>query len=198
MKGERCLPPKRKFKREDIVEAAFEIAKERGFSAITARSVAKRLGSSVAPVYLHFAAINDLIAAVVERVFSLPGELLTQEKGPHLFENIGKASLAFAREYPVLFRELIMRPNPYMASYDTVEEEMVKALANDEALGGLSAQERRRVLLKMRVFQVGLSVMLANDLLPSWLDDQAASALLTETGEELISAQKAKRGKVRK
>ncbi len=192
------MPPKRKFKREDIVEAAFEIAREKGFSAITARSVAKRLGCSVAPVYLHFATIDDLIAAVVERVFSMPGQLLSEGKGPHLFENIGKASLAFAREYPVLFRELIMRPNPYMASYDAVEEEMVKALADDEALGELSAQERRRVLLKMRVFQIGLSVMLANNLLPSWLDDQAASALLKETGEELISAQKTKRGNARK
>lgn len=35
------MPPKTKFDREAIVEAAFEIAKEEGFAGITTRSVAK-------------------------------------------------------------------------------------------------------------------------------------------------------------
>ncbi|HII79400.1 MAG TPA: TetR/AcrR family transcriptional regulator, partial [Methanosarcina sp.] len=178
--------------KEAIVEAAFAIAKEEGFAGITARSVAKRLRCSVAPIYLNFGTIDDLIKAVVERVFALLDEMLKKQKGPDLFENIGKASLVFAREYPVLFRELVMQKNPYMASYETVQEAMVKALAEDENMRGLTYDERKRLLLKMRIFQTGISVMAANGHLPSWLDDQAAEALLMETGEDLLRIQQIK------
>lgn len=186
------MSPKTRFNKEDIVEAAFEIAKEEGFAGITARSVAKRLGSSVAPIYVHFAAIDDLIAAVVQRVFTLSDELLAKQKGPHLFENIGKASLAFAREYPVLLRELVLQPNPYMNSYETLENAMVEALAGDESMGGWTVEERKRLFLKMRVFQLGLSVMVANGHVPSWLDEQAIEELLMEVGAELLLAQQMK------
>lgn len=186
------MPPKTKFNREDIVEAAFEIAKEEGFAGITARSVAKRLGSSVAPIYVHFAAIDDLIAAVVQRVFALSDELLAKQKGPHLFKNIGKASLAFAREYPVFLRELVLQPNPYMNAYATLENAMVEALAEDEAMGGWTDEQQRRLFLKMRVFQLGLSVIVANGHVPAWLDEQAVEELLMEVGEELLLAQQMK------
>ncbi|MDD3247246.1 MAG: helix-turn-helix domain containing protein [Methanosarcina sp.] len=186
------MPPKTKFDREAIVEAAFEIAKEEGFAGITSRNVAKRLGCSVAPIYLNFETIDDLIKAVVERVFALSDELLKKQDGSDLFENIGKASLVFAREYPVLFRELVIQKNPYMASYETVQDALVEAMAEDENLRDLTYEERRRLLLKMRIFQTGLSVMVANGHLPSWLDDQAAEELLMEMGEDILRIQQIK------
>lgn len=186
------MPPKTKFDREAIVEAAFDIAKEEGFAGITARSVAKRLRSSVAPIYLNFETIDDLIKAVVERVFALSDELLKKQEGSDLFENIGKASLVFAREYPVFFRELVMQKNPYVASYETVQDSMIEALAEDENLRGLTYDERKRLLLKMRIFQTGISVMASNGNLPSWLDDKAAEELLLETGEDLLRIQQIK------
>ncbi|MHC1754015.1 MAG: TetR/AcrR family transcriptional regulator [Methanosarcina sp.] len=186
------MPPKTKFDREAIVEAAFAIAKEEGFAGITARSVAKRLHSSVAPIYINFATIDDLIKAVVERVFALSDELLAKQKGSDLFENIGKASLAFAREYPVFFRELVMQKNPYMVSNEAVQDAIVEALAEDKTMCGLTYDERKRLLLKMRIFQTGISVMAANGQLPSWLDEQAAEALLLEVGEDLLVIQQMK------
>lgn len=185
------MPPKTKYDKEAIVEAAFAIAKEEGFAGITARSVAKRLRCSVAPIYLNFGTIDDLVKAVVERVFALSDELLAKQKGPHLFENIGKASLVFAREYPVFFRELVMQQNPYMTSYETVQDTMVEALAEDENMRGLTYDERKRLLLKMRIFQTGMSVMVANGHLSS-LDDQAAETLLMEMGKDLLLIQQIK------
>lgn len=87
------MSPKTKFDRKAIVEATFTIAREEGFASITTRSVAKRLGCSVAPIYINFETIEDLIKAVIERVFATSDEMLKKQKGPSLFENIGKASL---------------------------------------------------------------------------------------------------------
>ncbi|WP_313340023.1 helix-turn-helix domain-containing protein [Sedimentibacter sp.] len=188
------MPPKTKFNKENIIEAAFEIVKENGFSAITARSVAKRLGSSVAPIYVNFETIENLIEAVVQRVFAISNELMAKQTGPNIFENIGKASLEFARQYPVLFRELTMQPNQYMASYETVEKSMLEAMDDDEAMLEWTMEERKRLLFKMRVFQTGLSAMVANGHIPPWLNERDVEELLMETGEDLLIVQKIKRG----
>jgi AcrR family transcriptional regulator len=187
------LPPKNKFTREEIVEAAFEIAREEGFSKITARSVASRLSSSVAPIYVNFKTVTELTQAVVQRVFALSEEFMAKQKGQNLFENIGKASLAFARDYPVLFRDLVLKPNPYMASYEETEKAMVDALKNNEVMKEWTMEERRRLFLKMRIFQLGLSAMLANGHLPSWLDEEESEKLLIETGEQLLLAEQINR-----
>lgn len=187
------MPPKNKFTREEIVEAAFEIAREEGFSKITARSVAGRLSSSVAPIYVNFKTVAELTQAVVKRVFALSEELMAKQKGQNLFENIGKASLAFARDYPVLFRDLVLKPNPYMVSYEETEKAMVDALKNNEEMKDWTTEEIRRLFLKMRIFQLGLSAMLANGHIPSWLDKEESEKLLIETGAQLLLAEQIKR-----
>lgn len=187
------MPPKTKFEKDAIVDAALEVAKEKGFSGITARNVANRLHSSVAPIYVNFSTIEDLTEAVVQRVFAISEEFLAKQKGQSLFENIGKASLAFAREYPVLFRELSIQPNPYMASYQTIENSMIEALSEDEIMRSWTFEERKRLLFKMRVFQMGLSVMVANGHVPSWLTKQEVEELLLEVGDDVLIAQQIKR-----
>ncbi|MDF1618048.1 TetR family transcriptional regulator [Petrocella sp. FN5] len=187
------MPPKVKFDKEAIIDAAFDVAKKEGLTGITARSVAARLGASVAPIYVNFATIDDLVIAVVERIFSISEALLAKQKGKSIFENIGKASLEFAREYPVLYQELSIQPNPYMASYEKIENNMIEAMAEDEMMRDWTLEERRQVFLKMRVFQMGLSAMVANGHVPSWMDNQGFDQLLMEVGDDILRAQLLKR-----
>ena len=187
------MPPKTKFDRETIVEAAFEVAREKGLSGITARSVSRRLNSSVAPIYVNFDAIEDLEEAVVKKFFALSEEFLAQQEGADLYRRIGLASLAFAREYPVLYRELSIQPNKYLASYETVETAMVEALADDEAMEGWSLEERKRLFLKMRVFQMGLTAMVANGHVPAWMDDRDLEEFFLEVGDDLLRMEQIKR-----
>ncbi len=182
------MPPKTQFNKDAIVEIAFEIAREEGFEAITARSVAARLGSSVAPIYLNFTAIEDLTKAVVERVFRLSEEYLKQQKGPNTFENMGLAGLAFARDYPVFVRELVTKPNPYMREYEAQEEAMISMMGNDPELAGWSVEERRHLFLQMRAFQLGVTLMVANDQVPSWFGEAALESLVMQTGGDLVRA----------
>ncbi len=187
------MPPKTKYDKNAIVKAGLEIAKEKGLSAITARSVADQLKSSVAPIYVNFATVDELVEAVVQEVFEISKGMMAKQEGESFFGNIGKASLAFAREYPVLFRELSLQPNPYMASYESLEEVMVEAMAEDEGMKDWTVTERKRLLLKMRVFQMGLSAMVANGHLPSWLDEQEVEGLLMEAGEDVLLAHQLRR-----
>lgn len=54
------MPPKNKFSKEQISEAAFAIAESEGIDRITIRKVADRLGSSIAPIYVNFTDVEAL------------------------------------------------------------------------------------------------------------------------------------------
>ena len=48
------MPAVKKVSKEKIIDAAVEVLRDGGFSAINARSVAKKLGCSTQPIYLSF------------------------------------------------------------------------------------------------------------------------------------------------
>lgn len=180
------MSPKTQFDKDAIIQAAFELAKVDGISSITTRNVAKRLGSSVAPIYFNFKNIDELIDEVVKRVFDISNELIAKQTSTSAFVKIGKASLSFAKEYPVLFRELVMEPNRYIASYDSLEVTLLESMSEDESMKSWSLEKRRRLLFKMRVFQIGLSAMIANGSIPTWLSEEDIEEIFLEMGEDLI------------
>lgn len=54
------MPPKAKFTKEEIVEAALGIAHESGFDALTARTLGERLGSSARPIFTVFKSMDEV------------------------------------------------------------------------------------------------------------------------------------------
>lgn len=180
------MPFSPKFSREDIVAAAFELAGESGFDAVTARNVAKAIGGSVAPLYYHFESVEALVKAVVERVFAVTRELLAEQGGPSPFENMGLAGFEFAKRYPVFFRELVLRPNPYVASYRADEEAMLRMLDSDPKAKDLGMDGRRSLIVKLKAMQIGFQTLIANGQLPAWLGEDEARRMLIETGNSLL------------
>jgi len=186
------MPPKTRFERSDIVEAAFAIARDEGLEAVTARRVADKLGSSVAPIYNNFETIDELVRAVVEHVLAISRSILAEQQGESVFENIGRASLVFARTYPRLARDLMLKPNPWIAANEQQDHTLVEMMAEDPELAGWSKAECRRLLLQMRAFQMGLMLMTVNNQIPSWAADIDQEQLLMQTAGELVQARKTK------
>ena len=54
------MPPKVKFQKEEIVEAAVNIARKKGISAVTAREVGAVLGVSSRPLFTYFDTVDEL------------------------------------------------------------------------------------------------------------------------------------------
>lgn len=184
------MSPKTKFDKKTIVDVALEIAKEKGIKEITARRVAKKLKSSVAPIYVNFDSLDELIEAVVQRFFSISEEYLDKQEGKSMFEKIGRASLALAKDYPKIYRELAIEPNPYMSSYESIEKNMLKEMSKDEYMKELTKEEQKKLLFKMRAFQTGFLVMIVNENIPSWIKDEDMERMLVEVGEELLIVKK--------
>ncbi|OBI16148.1 TetR family transcriptional regulator [Mycobacterium sp. E2327] len=86
--------------RERILDAATEVATERGYEGTTISLVSKKSGLPPTSIYWHFADKDDLIAAVIERSFArwlaaadLPGGEMAAERVNELGMQVAKALL---------------------------------------------------------------------------------------------------------
>lgn len=187
------MAPKTKFTKQDIVLAAFDIAKTDGIESITIRKVAERLGSSIAPIYVNFNDVQELLQQVVESAFHVARGMIMEQQSGQPFRDIGMASLRFAKEYPVLYRDLMMKDNPHMKNTPEQLDEVIGLMRQDPELGGFSDQELQSILLSMQVFQTGLCVMVANDLFTKNVDDEQMMNMMDEAAEAFIRAARARK-----
>ena len=111
------MAPKTQFSKNQIVDAAFQIACRDGMDGITARKIATEIGGSVAPVYVNFGDLEEVRDAVVDKIVDISREILEETDSGRPFRDIGLASIRFARRYPVVSRDLTLRPNRYLEEY---------------------------------------------------------------------------------
>ncbi len=106
------MPPKAKFSKEEIVEAAFEIVRKSGEEALTAREVAAYLGVSTRPIFTYFKTMDELKNEVrktaAERYRAYTEEGLSEEVPLYGFF---KRYQSFAGENPNLYKLLFMSRN---------------------------------------------------------------------------------------
>ena len=103
------MAPKVKFQKEEIVDAALRIARERGIDAVTAREVASALQVSPRPIFTWFDSMDALKAEVFELAKGRYRDYL--ERGltePIPFLGVWRQYLAFARAEPELYRLLFL------------------------------------------------------------------------------------------
>ncbi|MCM3493216.1 TetR/AcrR family transcriptional regulator [Paenibacillus lactis] len=182
------MAPKPKFTKQDIILAAFDIARAEGLNSVSIRKVADRLGCSIAPIYVNFADAEELLQRVVEHALHVAKQMITGQRTGQPFRDIGMASLRFAREFPLLYRDLIMKNNPYMKHNEEQLNEVVELMKEDPGLAGFSGEELRALLIKMQTFQTGLSVMVANDLFTTSVNEEQVMAMMNEAAEDFIRA----------
>ncbi|KUG02752.1 transcriptional regulator, tetr family [hydrocarbon metagenome] len=108
---------------------------------------------------------------------------------------MGKASLRFAMENSVFFRDLVMKNSDYMQDYDEkMVGQLIKEMQKDPELEGFTVDELKTILLKMRVFQLGISVMAANGLLPKDYEMQDLMDILSSAANDVILSARLSKG----
>lgn len=184
------MAPKTQFSREQIIEAAFGIACREGMDGITVRKIAAELGSSVAPVYVNFSDLEELRDAVVERIVHVSREILEESASGRPFRDIGIASIRFARRYPVLSRDLTLRPNRYLAAYRArMDDPLGERMEEDPDLAGLSPGQRRDLLFRMQAFQTGLTVITSTGQLPAGITETEILGIMERAAEDFVAAE---------
>ena len=96
------MPPKVKYSKEQIVEAAFSMVRKYGEGILSARNIAAELGCSTAPIFTAFSSIEELRAAVFERAYELYEQYAGQLIAVQVWGTVDDLSWR-ADEYPLLF-----------------------------------------------------------------------------------------------
>ena len=107
------MPPKVRFQKEEVIDAALNIARKNGIDAVTAREVAKELQVSVGPIFTWFDSMDELKAEIYELARSLYRDYIQRGlQGPVPFLGVGQQYLQFAKDEPELYKMLFLaRPD---------------------------------------------------------------------------------------
>lgn len=174
------MPPKFKFKKDEIINAALNVTRNTGISGLTARALAAELGCSVKPIFGLFKNMEAVQQEVLTASNLLYQNYLREDmaKGKYPpYKASGMAYIRFAKEERELFRLLFMRDR----SNEKIEEnkEEIKPLMQliQQNLG-ISEDDAYLFHLEMWLYVHGIATMIATSYL-DW-DDEFISKVLTD------------------
>jgi AcrR family transcriptional regulator len=174
------------FTSKAIIEAAFELTREKGWGAVSTRTIAKKLGSSTMPIYSTMKSMEQIERQVRVRAGSV---LLDYQRRPFTdnpAQNLAIGYVAFARDEKNLFRFLYV-DRPISADLKDSEgqtRDFLGNLAADEIAAHLpehtplALQDPR--VLKSWIFTHGMASLIGNGVLD--LPDERIRDLLAEAG----------------
>ena len=160
------MPAVRKVSKEQIINAAVDVLRDDGFSAINARSVAKKLGCSTQPIYFSFRNMEELKAALTERAIQMHTQrvrdsLRIHEGNDSRYSSYGMGFVKFAAEEKQLFRWLYLEGEqlgPYQN--DVLTPEVISVITEEF---GYEEDVARRFHQDMVYFTYGLAILANTD-----------------------------------
>lgn len=104
------MPPKVKVAEDEILNAAIQIVREKGFENLNARDLAKKIGCSVHPIFRTFDSMEGLKAAVYKKAEHIYNQrmLSCMELEEEGFQAMGLTYIDFAKNDKNLFKLLFM------------------------------------------------------------------------------------------
>lgn len=174
------MPPKFKFTRDEITNAALNVTRKNGISGLTARALAAEIGCSAKPIFGLFKNMEE----VGQEVF-IASDLLYQNylredmaKGKYSpYKASGMAYIRFAKEERELFKLLFMRDRS-REKIEENKEEIRPLMQLIQQNLGISEDEAYLFHLEMWLYVHGIATMIATSYL-DW-DDEFISRVLTD------------------
>ncbi|WP_165053736.1 MULTISPECIES: TetR/AcrR family transcriptional regulator [unclassified Adlercreutzia] len=173
------MPPKAKFTKDQIVEAALDIVREGGVEAITAQAMAKQLGTSTRPMFTYFDTVEDLRTAATDAAWRIYDERARQGLAlTPAFKGFGMAFVRFAVEEPSLFRLLFMRKSKHMSIDEHLEREGHLDVVLDAVMSTfhIGRDQAKWLYENMLIYVHGIAAMCASEAV-RFTDEEVASRL---------------------
>lgn len=174
------MPPKRKYTKDEIIDAAFLLVREEGEKAMTAREVGKRLGTSSSPIFTVFRDMSELADEVMRRAKQFFDEhMAIAESYIPAYKMRGIQWVRFARREPELFKLLFMRKtsgkgfDQAMSEIPFGREDDIRIIMRDYKSGRADAEH---LFGQMWIYTYGLCVLSAMGVC-SFDDDEISRRL---------------------
>lgn len=163
------MPPKFKFTREQIIQAALDITRQDGFSAVTARAVGAKLHSSSKVIFSLFQNMEELQTEIKKAAKAIYAEYIKRGLEEELpFKGVGTQYILFAIKEPKLFQLLFMfqqEQKPSVANVlpiiDNSYEDILQSVQNGYNLSKSTAEQLYRHLW---IYTHGIAVLCATNM----------------------------------
>ena len=99
------MPPKPKYTKDEVIQAAFELTEEKGILNVTARDVGRRLGTTPTPIFTYFNGMDELKEAVYQKSLSESTDYISEcINYMPAFKEFGLRWIRYAYEHPNIYR----------------------------------------------------------------------------------------------
>ena len=183
------MPPKAKFTREEIIEAAFHIVKTDGFEALTSRALGAYLGSSARPIFTVFKNMDEVQQSVIEAAKILYKKYVDQGLlWEHPFKGVGTQYILFSIQEPKLFQLLFMTEQPQIPDFSGVlplieesYEEILLSIQNDY---GMNRHLAEKLYQHLWIYTHGIATLCATKMCRFTGDE--ISSMITEVCTSIL------------
>lgn len=152
------MPPKTRYTREAVLDAALRVVRSEGLRGVSARTVAKALGASTAPVLAAFATMQALNEAVVA---ALIDQLVAQIDETEASDPIRAAAFAMARftaDRPHDYEALFLHPHPSPPDWVALRRRFSDPLGDSERFQHLDRRQRNALAWRASVVAHGICI----------------------------------------
>jgi len=163
------MPPKAKFTKEEITEAALNIVKAEGFEALTSRELGVHLGSSARPIFTVFKNMEEVQQAVVKAAKTLyRGYVDKGLRDEHPFKGVGTQYILFSANEPKLFQLLFMTEQSQIPDLSGVlpliEESYEKILLSIQDDYGINKLLAEKLYHHLWIYTHGIATLCATKM----------------------------------
>jgi len=155
------MPKKPIFTREQIIDKAFGMLERGSLENITARSLAKELNCSPAPIYGLFISMDELKKELINRAKNLFLTYVSKEKEEVPFLNIGMGICKFAREEKPLFKSIFLRNSSYSTLISEFHKIIFEEMKKDARFDSLPGDVKETLTIDCWTYAHGLSTLIA-------------------------------------
>lgn len=183
------MPPKAKFSREEIIEAALAIVKEYGADTLTARALAEKLGSSARPIFTVFQSMEEVQEAVLASAKTLYKQYVERglQENP-AFKGVGTQYILFAINEPKLFQLLFMTEQEGVPNLEgilpLIDESYAAILLSIEKGYGLDDTLAEKLYRHLWIYTHGIAALCATKMCR--FTGEEISTMMTEVFMSLL------------
>lgn len=160
------MPPKPKFTREEVATAAFQMIKEGGVSALTARDLGTKLGTSARPIFTLFKNMEEVKQAARDlAIQEFMSYISDYREYTPAFKRIGMMIVSYGIHEPELFKLLFLQEHNKGVSFeqalrdlDGMDETCIQLVMQDN---GLTREQAKLLFEQMWTHALGLGTMCA-------------------------------------
>lgn len=153
------MPPRFKFTRDEISDAAFGIVRRRGWKALTTRSLAESLEASARPIYSFFKSMAALEDEIVKKAVDLLYHYMIQTRTGDPWHDHGIGYVLFAMEEKHLFRAVNDERHiqGFKTHGDVIWKILTDSLSDYPPFSGLTEEDIYQIQLNRWLFAHGLA-----------------------------------------